>query len=441
MLYPLAHEVIPFTRANRQSLDGLISHLSTKRVVLLGEASHGTQEFYSCRRVISERLMQEHGFNFIAVEGDWPDCAKINEFVKGGEIESPSTESAESVLHSFTRWPTWMWSNTEIAHLMRAMKRINKDKDIESKVGFYGLDVYSLFDSVEQVTKRLKELDPDLARLAEKRYKYFGRFGRDEKKYIESLSRYPEGNKKEVVQMARDLLKVRLEGMDPKRDRMYFDAQQNSRIVNNADDYYRAMLFGNDDSWNVRDRHMMETLEFLLKFHPESKAIIWAHNTHIGDYTYTSMKARGEINIGGLARERLGADKVALVGFSTYQGKVLASRKWGAEMAAMDVPPARSDSHDAFLHRIAADLNEASFYFIVEKLTQQAREAIKEKKGQRAIGVVYKPEVEQYGNYVPTYLDRRYDALLFFNKTSELSRPILTHAEEHEVPETFPSGF
>jgi erythromycin esterase-like protein len=421
-------------------LENLVSYLAKKRVVMLGEASHGTQEFYAVRRLISTKLIAEHGFSFIAVEGDWPDCAKINEFVKTGEIDEPQSQSAEVVLSSFTRWPTWMWANTEVAQLMRELRRINKSRDPEAKAGFYGLDVYSLFDSATQVVTRLKMIDPKLAALAERRYKYFFRFGGDEKKYIQHLCQCPEGAKTEVVQMLKDLLKVRLDGVDRKRDKMYFDATQNSRIVDNADNYYRAMIFGTEDSWNVRDRHMIETLDSLLRFNPGAKAIVWAHNTHVGDHNYTSMKEQAEVNIGGLARELYGND-VALVGFGTYQGKVLASRKWGSDMMIMDVPPARTDSHDGYLHRVSAEIGEASFFWINEQLSPEARKAISQRKGQRAIGVVYKPEVDHLGNYVPTDLHKRYDAFIFINKTGSLSRPVVTHTDETEVPETYPSGF
>jgi erythromycin esterase-like protein len=421
-------------------MENLIPFLSTKKVVMLGEASHGTQEFYHWRRRLTEELMAKHGFSIVAVEGDWPDCMKINEWVRG-ELDEKQFPHAKDVVKTFERWPTWMWCNQEICELMGWMKKFNKDKSTENQVGFFGLDVYSFFESMDAVVTRLSPVDPTLAKLAQKRYSYFSRFNRDEQKYIESLFTYPEGGKTQAVEMLRDLLRVRIEEMNLAQGRVYFDATQNARIVNNAENYYRAMIFGRDTSWNVRDSHMMETLEVLMKFHNNPKVIIWAHNTHIGDYEYTEMKQRGEVNIGGLARKKFGSD-VALVGFSTYEGSVLAGRRWGAPMQMMKVPPARSDSWDALLHFVARERGEASYYFVMDDLSADSKKLLSTNKGQRAIGVVYRPEDEARGNYVPTILLKRYDALIFINKTVALQKPLEPeHVEVAEIPETFPSGF
>jgi len=437
----LANEVTPFSRANK-SLEGLEAYLGQKKIVMLGEASHGTQEFYYWRRILSQALITNHGFSIVAVEGDWPDCMKITEWVKGGEMEPSQFKTPQDVVKTFERWPTWMWCNQEVCELMTFMKEFNQSRDAKDKVGFYGLDVYSFFESMDAVINRLKPVDEALSKLASQRYSYFSRFNRDEQKYIQSLVEHPEGGKTQAVAMLRDLLKVRLEGIGSQLGTMYFDAQQNARIVNNAESYYRAMLFGRDDSWNVRDKHMLETLEVLMSRFPDSKVIVWAHNTHVGDFKFTPMNLLGEINIGGLARDKFGVDDVALVGFSTYEGSVLAGRKWGTPMQVMQVPQARSDSWDAFLHNTALGSGEASYYFIMEQLTPETRKILNSNKGQRAIGVVYRPEDEARGNYVPTVLDQRYDAMIFINKTNALIRPIEPeHIDTKEISETYPSGF
>lgn len=436
----MANEVKPFSRANK-SLDSLVTYLSQKKIVMLGEASHGTQEFYHWRRIITQKLITDHGFSVVAVEGDWPDCMKITEWVRGGEMEPNKFKHPQDVVKTFERWPTWMWCNQEVCELMKFMKSVNQNRKPEDKVGFFGLDVYSFFESMDAVVTRLKPMDPPLAKLATQRYSHFWRFNRDEQKYIKSLLEYPEGGKAQAVAMLRDLLKVRLDEMDLQKGRKYFDAQQNARIVNNAESYYRAMLFGRDDSWNVRDRHMLETLEVLMNYYKDSKVIVWAHNTHVGDFKFTPMNEMGEINIGGLARDKFG-DDVALVGFSTYEGTVLAGRKWGAQVEKMRVPQARNDSWDAVFHQVASLRGESSYYFIMEQLSPEVRKLLETNKGQRAIGVVYRPEDEARGNYVPTVVGRRYDAMIFINKTMGLQHPVEPlHVEPSEIPETYPSGF
>lgn len=332
----------------------------------------------------------------IAVEGDWPDCVKITEWIRGGEMEPNTFKHPQEVVKTFERWPTWMWyvlsltsnnpflisfrCNQEICELMHFLKAENEKRKREDQLGFFGLDVYSFFESMDAVINRLKPVDEALSKLARQRYSYFMRFNRDEKKYIDSLLQHPERGKADAVKMLQDLLSVRLEEMGLKEGRMYFDAQQNARIVNNAESYYRAMLFGRDDSWNVRDRHMIETLEVLMNYYPDSKVIVWAHNTHVGDFTYTPMSHMGEVNIGGLAREKFG-DDVALVGFSTYEGSVMAGRKWGAPMQLMQVPQAREDSWDAFLHEVAVQRGEALFYFVMDQLSPEVRKYLNSTKG------------------------------------------------------------
>jgi erythromycin esterase-like protein len=433
-MFQLANEVIGLK--TRGDLTNLINYLKTKEVVMLGEASHGTKEFYAWRREISEILLKDHGFQFIAVEGDYPDCAKINEFIKVGELDSlQSGVTALSVLREFKRWPTWMWANKEIIELMNAMQKININRSDEEKVGFYGLDVYSLFESIEAVKYRCKQIDPNLESFAIQKYKCFEAFHRKEERYIDHLLKFPEETKVMVVQVLKKLLAEKLEGIDTTKDKRLFDAQQNAFVVVDADRYYQASFFGKN-SWNVRDEHMMDTLERLRQYpSPGSKCIVWAHNTHIGDYHFTQMLSRGEVNIGGLAREKYGDEKVALVGFSTYKGTVLAAHKWGDRVKKLNVPNAKTDSVDALLHSVSADATEAAYYFIMSDLSKDAKKMISERKGQRAIGVIYKPEQEKYGNYVPTVLTRRYDAMIFINKTNALTPINYDSGEVEEIEE------
>ena len=416
-----------------QDISVLARKLGNARVVMLGEASHGTHEFYDLRRELSLELLKNHGFNFISVEGDWPPCFHLNNFVR-----SQSTD-LKSVLQHFHRWPTWMWDNQEVYQLALGMQEINRSRADDDKVGFFGLDVYSFFESISVVLERLRQLDVSLYRKANMMYGCFHGYLEDnEKAYARSLMQFPEGCKREAISVLNTLLQIHTEKKNPQEE-AFFDALQNSRIVANAENYYRTMILGDEDSWNVRDRHMMETLEVLLSRYGEknSKAIVWAHNTHIGDYRATSMKKHGQINIGGLARELLGEDQVKLVGFGTYEGEVIASHAWDGDIEIMPVPPAKPGSYDDLLHQAAVKSGLAQFWVDLDE--EPHSKTLEKIRGQRAIGVVYHPALERYGNYVPTQLSRRYNAFVFVDRTSPLS-PLDKRFVESEIPETFPSG-
>lgn len=409
------------------SLDDLIEKISRSRVVMLGESSHGTQEFYSLRREISQRLIKEHGFNFIAVEGDWPDSQKINDYIQSGR-----GANAKEVMGQFQRWPTWMWANEETAKLVEWMKG--------KKAAFYGLDVYSLFESMDYVTAFTERIDPELAKTVQEQYACFSPFDRDEKAYAKYIMKFPEGCRKEVVANLRSLLRLRLDAAalgDPD----LFNAQQCARIVTNAEQYYRTMFFGGPQSWNVRDNHMMETLELLLRrAGPNSKAIVWAHNTHVGDYHATDMLAEGYVNLGGLARERFGMDAVSLVGFGTYQGQVLASPAWEGPETIMNLAAAREASFEYYCHKAALEIPEKQFYLIFDAAAQNGVLGTRTYP-HRAVGVVYSAQYEQRGqNYVPTIPAKRYDAFVFVDQTSAL-KSIPSTTSKLEFPETWPGGF
>ncbi|HET7275518.1 MAG TPA: erythromycin esterase family protein [Longimicrobiaceae bacterium] len=409
------------------SLDPLMERIGDSRVVLLGEASHGTSEYYTWRDRISRRLVEEMGFDFIAVEGDWPDCYRVNRFVK----DMPeSGASGRDVLHAFARWPTWMWANREVVELTEWMRRHN-DGDVQKKVGFYGLDVYSLWESMEAVENYLKRVDPAAAKRARSAYGCFDPYENDVQEYAMATSLVPTSCEDEAVAMLAELRHRAPEYREDGRE-SYFNAEQNALVARNAERYYRAMVRGGPSSWNVRDTHMIETLERLLEHHgPDSRAIVWEHNTHIGDARATDMARAGMVNVGQLARQKWGGDEVVLIGFASHRGSVIAGAEWGAEMERMKVPPAQEGSWEAVLH---SALGRDSL------LIFDSDEALTEPRGHRAIGVVYHPDHERFGNYVATILPHRYDAMLYIEQSHAVHPLHMTPAEDGEVPETFPSG-
>lgn len=412
-------------------LDPLLDRIGEARYVLLGEASHGTHEYYTWRAEISRRLLQEKGFSFIAVEGDWPDCYRVNRYVKSCP---DSGRSAREVLHAFDRWPTWMWANEEIVELAEWLRGHNRVLPEDRRVGFYGLDVYSLWDSMRAVVQYLDLTDPEAARAARGAYRCFEPYREDVQEYARATRWVPASCEREVVAMLHELRNRAAQYMDGTRE-SFFNAEQNALVAKNAEQYYRAMVQGGPSSWNIRDTHMMETLERLMGHHgPDAKAIVWEHNTHIGDARATDMARSGMVNLGQLAREQHGREGVVLVGFASYRGSVIAGREWEAPMEVMPVPPAREGSWEEVLHRAGMEDR------LLLLSDGQSPRALHEMRGHRAIGVVYDPAYEAWGNYVPTVLPRRYDALLYLDRTHALRPLHMRVREEHEVPETYPTG-
>lgn len=412
-------------------LQPLYDRVGDARIVMLGEASHGTHEYYTWRAQISKKLIQEKGFNFIAVEGDWPDCYRLNRFIKGYDSVN---QNAFKVLHAFNRWPTWMWANWEIVALAEWLKQYNAGLPANKKAGFYGLDVYSLWESMESIMGYLKATDPAALKVAEEAFRCFEPYRKDEgQSYARATMFVPELCTDEVVNL---LKKIRHNLPQYNTDfENVFSAEQNALVTVNAEKYYRAMIEGGPHSWNVRDRHMADTLDRLLKFHGEqSKAIIWAHNTHNGDARATDMAAEGMFNIGELARTEYGEKDVMLVGFGSYEGTVMAGRRWGAPMQIMTMPPAQKGSWEYLLNKAG---NEDKLLLMQEFLQNDMM--METHIGHRAIGVVYDPEYEQFGNYVPTILPLRYDAFIYLDKTKALS-PLHIKPDGHEMPETYPFG-
>ena len=416
---------------SKVDLQPLFDRIGDERIVMLGEASHGTHEFYTWRTHITKKLIEEKGFNFIAVEGDWPDCYRVNRFVKGYDIES---KSAYQVLHAFNRWPTWMWANWEIVALADWLQQYNRSKPSNKRIGFYGLDVYSLWESMESIMQYLQKTDPQAMKAAEEAFQCFEPYREDEgSSYARASQFVPELCENEVVDLLKQI-QQRLPMYNTDHENV-FSAEQNALVTVNAEKYYRAMIKGGPHSWNVRDSHMEETMERLLNFHgDQSKVIVWEHNTHIGDARATDMADEGMYNIGELARARHHEKGVFLVGFGSYEGTVTAGRRWGAKMQAMEVPRAREGSWEYLLHESL----EENLLFMMEDLMNQNL-FMENRLGHRAIGVVYNPEYEKYGNYVPSVLPLRYDAFIFLDKTRAL-HPLHMQPDGHKVPETYPFG-
>jgi erythromycin esterase len=417
-----------------KDLDALIEDIGDSQVVMLGEASHGTHEYYTWRMAISKRLIQEKGFNFISVEGDWPDCYKINRYVKGKAVAEQNSGEAgiKEILMTFDRWPTWMWANWEIAALAEWLRDYNKVLAADKKIGFYGLDVYSLWDSMYAMMDYLQKEDPQAAQSVKKAIQCFEPYEENEQMYARySLTEHSCRDK--VVNLLKEI-RQKSQSLDGDRE-AGFNTEQNALIAVNAEKYYTAMMSFDNESWNVRDRHMMETLDRLLNFHgPNAKAIVWEHNTHIGDARATNMKKAGMVNTGQLAREQYGINKVYLVGFGSYAGTVIAGDEWGALMEEMEVPEARVGSIEHVLHKESTD----SRYILFNQ--DQPDNHYSTSIHHRAIGVVYDPAREKFGNYVPSVMSQRYDAFVFIDETQAL-HPLHMQPHSEKIPETYPFGY
>ncbi|SNC76903.1 Erythromycin esterase homolog [Hymenobacter gelipurpurascens] len=423
----------PLRRAS--DLDPLLEAIGEARVVLLGEASHGTSEFYTWRTALTKLLIQEKGFQFMAVEGDWPDCFEVNAAIKHN---TPTHAPASSVLSTFNRWPTWMWGNWEIVALVEWLREHNQALADDKQIGFYGLDVYSLWESLQEILHYVEKQGDGAVQAAHKAFRCFEPYSEDPQEYAQAVAFVSEDCEDEVTEMLR-ALRRQVRDLPPgglRAQEQKFNAEQNALVAVNAERYYRAMIRGGAASWNVRDQHMMETLTRLLDLHgPNSKAIIWEHNTHIGDARYTDMRDDQMVNVGQLAREAYGRDNVFAVGFGTYQGTVVAGKKWGATPEVMTVPEARRSSWEHMLHQQLKGDNALLFS---EEL--RGHPLLAHSVGHRAIGVVYRPEFEQFGNYVPTQIPERYDAFMFFDQTRAL-HALPTEADTHTPPDLYPWNY
>ncbi|WP_316569976.1 erythromycin esterase family protein [Neobacillus sp. YIM B06451] len=395
--------------------DGLIevAELAAKaRFVLLGEASHGTSEFYSVRAELSKKLISEHGYKFIAVEGDWPACQAINSYIKDDE----DNRSPEEVLKVFHRWPTWMWANQEIAEFVGWLKEYNKTLPNDKKVGFYGLDVYSLWESMDEIVNYLKKINsPDL-QAAIDAFSCFEPFNRSNETYVMSAGYLSDGCRNEVAELLASIRKsVRQDKLEPEKA---LSLEINALVARNAEQYYRLMVLSDAGSWNTRDAHMVETLNSIMNFHgKDAKAIVWEHNTHVGDARATDMQRVGMVNVGQIVREQNGTKDVFICGFGTHRGTVIAADQWGAPLKVMEVPPAQAFSWEDELFQ-SGDEDKLLIF------TDENKKEFRKEIGHRAIGVVYDPRFEKFGNYVPSSISMRYDAFIFISQSNAL-RPIL----------------
>ena len=410
------------------------------RVVLLGEASHGTHEFYRERARITSRLIEDYGFTIVAVEADWPDASRVDRWIRGAGDDVLVADALEG----FDRFPRWMWRNRDVLAFATWLREHN-DALPESahKVGFYGLDLYSLFGSIEAVLRYLDDADPAAARRARFRYGCFDHYGEDSRAYGYAASMNLSAScEQAAVQQLLELQRRAAERSvrhGAPEDAAFF-AEQSARLVKNAEAYHRTMFRGRVSSWNLRDRHMADTLDALLAHHDRkggrTRAVVWAHNSHIGDARATSMGRSGEWNVGQLARERYGSDAV-LVGFSTWRGTVTATTGWEAPTRRMRVQPALPGSIESMLHAARGpDL------LLPIRGREDVREALDETWLERAIGVIYRPDTERMSHYFETRLPDQFDALIHFDVTSAVEPLDLTPGwSEDDLPETFPSGF
>jgi erythromycin esterase len=411
-------------------LESLVESIGEAKYVMLGEASHGTHEYYTWRTRISKMLIEKKGFSFIAVEGDWPDCYHVNRYVKNYK---DSGESAFEVLHAFNRWPTWMWANWEIVALAEWLRKHNENRLVSEKTGFYGLDVYSLWESLDAIIHYLDKRDPSTKHSAEAALKCFEPYSSDEgQSYAHASMFVPEMCEDEVVGLLVEIRKNTM--LYTSEYESALNAEQNAEVIVNAERYYRAMAKPDASSWNIRDTHMADTLNRLMKFHgSNAKAIVWEHNTHIGDARATDMVREGSVNVGQLVNEQHHKDGVFAVGFGSYRGTVIAGRQWGDVMRSISVPPAIPDSWEYILHQL--DSRDRIVF-----MTEEMKKQIGNKEfGHRAIGVVYHPQLEHLGNYVPSLLPHRYNAFIYLDETSAL-HPLHIEPDGHQMPETFPFG-
>ncbi|MGC2408936.1 MAG: protein-L-isoaspartate(D-aspartate) O-methyltransferase [Methyloceanibacter sp.] len=424
----MAEAAEPF--GDLHELCDLVERFSDRRVILLGEATHGTAEFYQARARITEMLVDRHGFNIVAVEADWPDAAVYDAFIR----DQPRPIMPKT---AFTRFPTWMWRNGQVAEFLNRLKEINATiGDPERKAGFYGLDVYSLGASIEAVLHYLDEVDPEAAKVARERYGCLAPWRAEPARYGRmALSRGYPICEKPVANALVDLLRKRLDYLH-KDGEAFFAAEQNARIVASAEQYYRAMYYGDAASWNLRDQHMFNTLERLLAHRgPDAKAVVWAHNSHIGNAAFTEMgQVRGEHNIGQLARQRFG-DDAALIGFGTDRGTVAAASDWDGLMEIKRVRPARDDSYEGR----SRDTGIGTFLLETGPGQKETiRNALAEPLLERAIGVIYRPESELLSHYFQAELSRQFDAWIWFEETEAVAaRPMRAHGPD----ETYPFGF
>lgn len=420
--------------------DPLMALVGNAHFVLIGEASHGTHEFHQQRAEITKRLIRDQGFNAVCVEADWPDAYQVNRFVRGVD----DIGSALASLEGFKRFPTWMWRNRDVLDFVQWLRQWNDElSDPSQKAGFYGLDLYSLFTSMEAVVRYLEQVDPEAARRAKQRYACFEHFGVDSQAYgyATTLGLSPSCEDEAIRQLV-ELQKHRADyahrdgglGQDE-----YFFAEQNAKVARDAEEYYRIMFHGRVESWNLRDRHMANTIDALVQHYQDHgnqiKMVVWEHNSHLGDARATEMGQTGEQNVGEFVRERHGDDS-RLIGFTTYTGTVSCASEWDEPVQRKRVRPALPGSYEALFH----DAEMARFFLPLRDRNAAAVD-LRKPRLERAIGVIYLPQSERMSHYFYARLPDQFDAIIHLDETSAvMPLETTTQWDQGEVPETYPTG-
>ena len=437
LLTDVVHEAARPLSGDIDDYNPLMDLIGDASLVLIGEASHGTHEFYRERAQITKRLIKEKGFTAVAVEADWPDAYRVNRYVQGVGSDADAVEA----LGGFKRFPAWMWRNADVLDFVGWLRSYNDDlAPHETKIGFYGLDLYSLHTSMAEVLAYLDRIDPEAAQRARARYACFDHFGKNEQAYGYATGLgLAESCEEEVVSQLVEMHRRAVEYA--RRDGRiaadeYFYASQNARLVTNAERYYRSMFRGRVSSWNLRDRHMVETLESLRRYlGAQAKIVVWAHNSHLGDARATSMGQQGEWNVGQIVRE-LHAQDAVLIGLTTHHGTVTAASNWDSPPERKRVRPALGNSYEALFHDVGMPR-----FLLTFRNTDHAASALHATMLERAIGVIYRPETERASHYFQAHLSAQFDAVIHFDETravEPLERTV--EWEAGEVPETFPTG-
>ena len=433
------HDAIRTTLTPLAGVDdcrAVVDFVADAELALLGEASHGTHEFYANRANVTRHLILESGFRAVVVEADWPDAYRVNRYVRH---ESTDT-SAVDALEDLTRFPTWMWRNTDmVGPFVEWLRDYNDGLPAQERIGFYGMDLYSLYSSMRAVLEYLQKTDVEAARRARDLYACFDRYGEDPQAYAYMETFGLKSCEDAVVDVLTDLLRRSAEAANRgnRRDE-HFVAEQNARLVKNAEEYYRTMFRGDTQSWNLRDQHMAGTIEALRNHLSErdrpAKLAVWAHNSHLGDARSTEMGKRGELNVGQLIRERF-PGKTALVGYTTAHGTVTAASDWDEPLELKRVRPAHPESYEHLFHEAATPR------FFLPLSEPRVRHVLMKPRLERAIGVIYRPETERQSHYFYASLSSQFDAVLHFDHTTAV-RPLEVTAQwtRPEIPETFPTG-
>jgi len=432
----LVREIAQPLSGDGKDWDGLLELIGNARFVLLGEATHGTDEFYSQRAAITKRLIGERDFSIVAIEADWPDSSRVHRYVRCGTADA----NANAALSGFRRFPTWMWRNTVMLEFIEWLRAFNRDIDSKRPpIGFYGMDLYSLHASIEAVLKYLEKVDPDSAKRARRRYSCFDHFSHKPEEYgYATTVGVAEPCEGVVVEQLVELQSKAAEFLsrdgDVAAEELFF-AEQNARLIKNAERYYRSMFRGRASAWNLRDRHMVETIVNLvthLDGGQQPKVIVWAHNSHVGDARATEMSHYGEVNVGQLMRERFGNEAV-LIGFTTHHGTVTAASDWGAPAERKNVRPALRGSYEELFHETGLP----GFWIDLRGAGQIG--ALQQRRIARAIGVIYRPETERLSHYFHARLPEQFDAIIHIDETRAVE-PLEQSSvwDAGELPETFP---